>query len=332
MPPAAPNKPETWALRLWCVAAVVVNLPRRMRACLAILLGLSLGLPPVAMAAPSSRSMPAMWAGPEAQKPPEVLYEEGKKAYRLGNFDVAVQKWEKAYDLSEQSLLLYNISLAYKGRYGLSGDVEDLRKARAVMNNFLIIAKADPEIDPDDAVERIAELDQMIADFEANRPPPPPDDPKPKEEDDPKPMGPEGPDPGRTLRIAGAASLGAGGLLVVSGAVLGIFYGVRGQEFSDELRQLQAERDSMCADPDSTICMQQDANIDTARNNGRKANLGLGLALGIGGGLGLVALGAGAILFVQGNRKTAAWRQTGFARRQLRVVPTGRGLAVSGRF
>ncbi len=271
-----------------------------------------------------------MRASPDADKPPEVLYAEGKKAYRLGKFDDAVTKWELAYDLSERSLLLYNISLAYKGRYGISGAVDDLRKARAVMNNFLVIAQADPDIDPDDAEERIAELDKMIADAEANKPPPVVDDPKPPVEDEPKPMA-EGPDPGRTLRIAGAATLGTGGLMVVTGSVLGIFFGVRGQEFSDELRQLQAERDSFCSDPDSTECIQQDANIDTARNNGRTANLGLGLALGIGGGLGLVALGAGAILFVQGNRKTSDWRKTGFARR-LRVTPTGRGLAVSGRF
>ncbi|MCA9706023.1 MAG: tetratricopeptide repeat protein, partial [Myxococcales bacterium] len=262
-----------------------------MRACLATSLGLLMGLPPAAVAAPWSAPAPLLASlGPEEDKPPEVLYEEGKKAYRLGKFDEAVQKWEKAYDLSERALLLYNISLAYKGRYGISGDIEDLRKARAVMKNFLIIAQADPDVDPDDAEARISELDGMIADAEANRPMPPPEKDEPKEQDEPKSMLPQGPDPGRTLRIAGAATMGGGGLLVVTGAVLGIFYGVKGQEFSDELRQLQSERDMFCTDPDSTECAQQDANIDTARNNGRQANLGLGLALGIGGGLGLVAL------------------------------------------
>ena len=121
--------------------------------------------------------------------------------------------------------------------------------------------------------------------------------------------------------------------IAVTGAVVGIFLGVKGQEFSDELRQLQAERDDICSGAEeSTACRQQDANIETARDNGRKANLGLGLSLGIGGGLGLVALTAGAILFVQGNRRTAEWKRTGVARHQLRIVPTGRGLAFSGRF
>jgi len=303
-----------------------------MRAFLATLLGLSLGLPPVAMASPWPGA-PLATASPEADEPPEVLYEEGKKAYRLGRFDEAVVKWERAYELSERSLLLYNISLAYKGRYGISGNIDDLRQARAVMNNFFIIAQADPDTDPDDAQERIAELDRLIADAEANRPPPPkPEDDEPKEEDEPKAiMMPDGPDPGRHLRIGGAATMGAGGLLVVTGSVLGIYFGVRGQEFSDELRQLQAERDAVCSNPSSTACMQQDADIDTARNNGRKANLGLGLAMGIGGGLGVLAVVGGAIVFVQGNKKTADWKKTGFAQR-LRVMPTGRGLALSGRF
>jgi tetratricopeptide (TPR) repeat protein len=268
-------------------------------------------------------------AAPETDKPPEVLYEEGKKAYRLGKFAEAVQKWEEAYDKSERPLLLYNISLAYKSLYGISGDVEDLRKARAVMNNFLV--EADSDAEANDAKAQIAELDKMIADAEANapKPDPVPDEPK----DEPKAMTtPTGPDPGRTLRIAGASTMGGGGLLVVTGAVVGIFLGLKGQEFSDELRQLQADREGICeGDEQSTECRQQDANIETARNNGRSANLGLGLSLGIGGGLGLVALTAGAILFVQGNRRTAEWKRTGVAR-HLRIVPTGRGLALTGRF
>lgn len=309
-----------------------------MRACFAILLGSTLVLPPTAVAAPIAAPGPELIAsvlatsGPEADKTPEVLYEEGKKAYRLGKFAEAVQKFEEAYDKSERPLLLYNIALAYKSLYGITGDVDDLRKARAVMNNFLVLAQADPDVDADDAEERIAELDRMIADAKANTPQPDPDPEEPKDEPKDVPL-PTGADPGRTLRIAGAGTMGGGGLLVVTGAVVGIFLGVKGQEFSDELRQLQADREGIC-DPDegSTECRQQDANIDTARNNGRKANLGLGLSLGIGAGLGLVALTAGAILFVQGNRRTAEWKRTGLAKHQLRIVPTGRGLALSGRF
>jgi tetratricopeptide (TPR) repeat protein len=315
-----------------------------MRVCLATLLATSLALPSIAVSAPlpTGPAAPVAMAGaaaavgplvllvaPDAEKTPPELYEEGKKAYRLGKFAEAVQKWELAYDKSESPLLLYNISLAYKSLYDLSGDIEDLRKARAVMGNFLVVAQAD---EAEDAEERIAELDKMIADAKANAPKPDPDPDEPT--DEPKPLtAPTGPDPGRTLRIAGAGTMGGGGLLVVTGAVVGIFLGVKGQEFSDELRQLQSEREGICGgDEGSTACRQQDANIETARDNGRKANLGLGLSLGIGAGLGLVALTAGAILFVQGNRRTAEWKRPGVAKHQLRIVPTGRGLALSGRF
>lgn len=302
-----------------------------MRACLSTVLGLSLGLSPVAVAAP--RPVPlSMRTAPEADKPPEVLYEEGKKAYRLSRFEEAVQKWERAYDMSEAPLLLYNIALAYKGLYGISGDIEDLRKARAVMNNFLVLAQSDPNVDPDDAAERVKELDGLIAEAEKGQQ----DGTEPKPDPDPvviepRPMGPDGPDPGKTLRIAGASMMGGGGLLLVTGAVMGAYFGVRGQEFSDELRQLQAERPDLCADEGSLECQQQDAAIDSARSNGRAANRGLALSFGIGGGLGLVALSAGAILFVQGNRKTSEWKKTGFAA-NLRLVPSGRGLALQGRF
>jgi len=307
-----------------------------MRACLATLLASSLALPSIAFAAPSLGPVGAMaavplplLAAPDSEKTPPELYEEGKKAYRLGKFAEALQKWELAYDKSESPLLLYNISLAYKSLYDITGNVDDLRKARAVMNNFLVVGQASPE-ETADAEERIAELDKLIADAEANAPKPEVDPDEPK--DEPKPLTPTGPDPGRTLRIAGAATMGAGGLFTVTGAVVGIFLGVKGQEFSDELRQLQADRDGICdGDEDSTECRQQDANIDTARNNGRKANLGLGLSLGIGVGLGVAALTAGAVLFVQGNRRTAEWKRTGFAK-HLRIVPTGRGLAITGRF
>lgn len=311
-----------------------------MRACLATLLASSLALPSIAVSAPlpllaapvaiaaDAVGPLVLLVAPDAEKTPPELYEEGKKAYRLGKFAEAVQKWELAYDKSESPLLLYNISLAYKSLYDISGDVEDLRKARAVMSNFLVVAEAQ---EAEDAEERIAELDKMIADAKANAPKADPDPDEPK--DEPKPLTPTGPDPGRTLRIAGAGTMGGGGLLVVTGAVVGIFLGVKGQEFSDELRQLQSERDDICSgDEGSTACRQQDANIETARDNGRKANLGLGLSLGIGGGLGLVALTAGAILFVQGNRRTAEWKRPGVAKHQLRIAPTGRGLALSGRF
>jgi tetratricopeptide (TPR) repeat protein len=265
---------------------------------------------------------------------PEVLYDEGRKAYRLGRFKEAVDKWEEAYALSDQPLLLYNISLAYKGLYTITEDVGDLRKAKAVLENFITLAQADASLDADDGPERLAELDSMIAEAQQGRsvsidgavePP----QPRPLTDD-----------PGKRLRVAGAATMGAGGgLLVVSGA-LAAFYAVKGGEFRDEVARLNAEHPTTCgADMTSGACQQLLSDREFARDNGRAANLGLGLSLGIAGGLGLAALVAGAVVFVQGNRKTRAWESawgpSGPARarvRDLRISPNRSGVSISGRF
>jgi len=103
---------------------------------------------------------------PNAQA--KLLYEEGQLAYRRGSFGEAVQKWEKSFELSERSLLLYDISLALEMRYESSGDVDDLLKARSVLERFLTIAEANPHVAEGDAKERIADLDARIAELEAN--------------------------------------------------------------------------------------------------------------------------------------------------------------------
>ena len=97
---------------------------------------------------------PALAQAHSTEPTPEELYDEGRKAYRLGDFEAAVEKWEKAYDLSDNGLLLYNISLAYKGLYTITGDIADLRRARAILDNFIKVSKANPDIDPDDAPGR----------------------------------------------------------------------------------------------------------------------------------------------------------------------------------
>lgn len=96
-----------------------------------------------------------------------LLYEAGKLAFRQGLFDEAVESFSKSYELSENSLLLYNLAVALKARYEISNDVEDLRRARMVMKNYLMLAEQEPEVDAHDVNDRIAELDAMIAEAEA---------------------------------------------------------------------------------------------------------------------------------------------------------------------
>jgi tetratricopeptide (TPR) repeat protein len=301
-----------------------------MRASLTALLSTCLStstLPGLALASATASAEEPSGSGPE------VLYDEGRKAYRLGKFREAVEKWEEAYALSDQPLLLYNISLAYKGLYTITDDVADLRKAKAVLENFITLAASDPDLDADDAPERLAELDEMLAEAQQGG------TVTPQVEIEPPQPRPLGDDPGKRLRVAGAATMGAGGgLLIVSGA-LGAFFGVKGSEFSDEVARQEALHAEMCgAASQDLVCRQIRADRDAARDNGRAANLGLGLSLGIAGGLGLAAVVAGAVVFVQGNQRTRKWesawdRRRARARvRDLRISPNLAGVSVSGRF
>lgn len=275
---------------------------------------------------------PTSAAAYAAEPGPEELYDEGRKAYRLGDFETAVSKWEQAYDLSDNGLLLYNISLAYKGLYTITNDIADLRRARAILDNFIKVAKANPDIDPDDAPERLAELDEMIAEAEKaaeEDKPPPPVVVQPTEGDELREK--MGPDPGRTLRLAGMGTMIGGGAIALTGVAMAAFFGIKGQEFSSKLRNSLEEQESTGCDTNNTgdECDRIQGEIDTWRNNGNQAN-SLTVALGVGlGGAGVVALVAGGLVFNEGNKRTKQWER-GLS--NLRVLPTPRGLVLSGRF
>jgi tetratricopeptide (TPR) repeat protein len=279
-----------------------------------------------------------------AEPSPEELYEQGKKDYRLGKYKDAVQKWEEAYARSENALILYNISLAYEQLFGISGDVGDLRRSRAVLQNFINVTPED-----EDAPKRLAELDKRIAELEAKK-----GDPKegggvgdggPGPD---KPPVPKGADPGKKLRIAGAATLGVGGALVLAGVGIGIGYSVKSGELKDDIRRLHANDADICgafgaeanwptredavapgASEETIACYNHGNELDTTRHNGRVANLAAALGFGLVGGIGVVAIIAGAVVFARGDRATKDWRR-GLGR--LEVVPMGRGLALRGRF
>lgn len=272
--------------------------------------------------------------GPDDQSP-RALYDRGRKAYRVGDFDAAVGHWEKAYALSERPLLLYNISLAYKGRYDISRDVADLRRAKAVLDNFIKLAEADPELDLDDAPQRMAELDALIEEaereLEHDRPAPPL--PRPVEKDaEPRPLLPEGPDPGRPYRIGGIAAMASGGALMLTAGGLAVFYAIRSQELGSQLRsELEQQEELNCLNlPQPTDeCMTLEGDIERSRSEGRRSNRDGYISVAVTGGLGIVAVVAGAVVFTEGNRRSRRWER-GLA--QIRVTPWGRGIAVQGRF
>ncbi len=302
-----------------------------MRRILASLLVAAIGFaapPSVASAAPAP-----------AGESPEALYDEGRKAYRLGDYKTAVDKWQRAYDLVDSSqegavaaaLLLYNISLAYKGLYSITEDIADLRRAKAVIENFITIANANPDVELDDAQERRDELERMIAEAEAaqekDEPPPPVvgDDAAIKSLD-------LGDDPGRQLRLAGIGTMAGGGAIAITGLGLALFYSLKGREFSEQLRidnaTFQMDGCNQVAIAPGSPCDDLRKRIEYWRVNGRKANnLAVGLGAGLGG-VGAVALIVGGLVYNEGNKRTKLWEKAG----GISLLPAPDGIVLTGRF
>lgn len=305
----APRSPVLASL-LACSTLVSMPVP-------ALASGVSYGVAGLAFAAPE---------GSDDQQEAREAYREGEKAYRLGRFEEAAVAFERAYELSGLPDILYNIGLSHLRWYDVDPDVAHLRKAKVVFQNYIIEIQKNPDLgDLEEAETIIAQIDEKLAAAE-------PEEDEPEDTPPPPPVDP-GPDPGKKLRLGGAVAMGVGGALVVAGAVSGVVLGVRGQEFEGDLANAYAEREALgCTPTDGrTDCDDVNNRIEIFRNNGQRANalaVGLGLALG---GVGVIGIVTGAVLFVQGNKKTKAWEQ-----RSLSIAPSWgggqTGVSVSGRF
>ncbi len=301
-----------------------------MRVPLVALLAGCLAIPPVSPAFAS--------AGPateEEKKRAKELYEQGRQAYQLGKYDEAVAKWEESFSLSEQPLLLYNIALAYKGRYTVSDDIADLRKALAIISNFNKLASADPSLGLEDGQQIAEELKTMIEEAEeAKRN----DQPPPRVEIEPAP-----PrlirDPGLKLRAGGIVAMAVGSTAVLTGIGLGSYFAIAGKGFAEEIDDLEATDPDPCAgmpapppgtlDTRTVACRQLEADLATARDNRRAAKIGAGASFGLGIGLGVAGIAAGVVLYLRGKKVTRDWENGVVS--DLRIAPTLGGAVISGR-
>ncbi len=114
---------------------------------------------------------PAYAVDPPAQPPDQEarrLYNEGEAAFTAGRFVEAVKSFEGAYQLSHAPKLLWNIAQSWRRQYGISGDVAELRRAAAVLRNYLELT--DSEADRTEAKDALAEVDATIRAEEARRP------------------------------------------------------------------------------------------------------------------------------------------------------------------
>jgi tetratricopeptide (TPR) repeat protein len=117
---------------------------------------------------------------------PAVEYQKGEQAYALGNYEQAVRHFERSYELSNLPDLLYNLGMSYAQWHGLSTDVNHLRKAKRLFQNYLKRLAENPAMDQSQRAEaeaQIARVDEQITAAEkAEVKPVPPPKVEPKDE------------------------------------------------------------------------------------------------------------------------------------------------------
>jgi len=261
-----------------------------------------------------------------AQAPdPEQLYKDGQADYANGLFESAIAKMNEAYERSGDPLMLYYVGQANRDWYDESKDIEQLREAKVTFEKFIVALQADPTLgDPADVKPKIEEIDALIEAAEKAEN----DEPEPEPEPVVQPL--PDPDPGKGQKIAGAVLLGTGGALFLSGAAVGIAFGIKGGTLSDDVKALRTDSADMMCDPDALTeaCNDIQEDIDDVLDQGKQTNLLTGVGWGLAG-VGAILAITGGVVFAKGKRKTAVWRAE---HANIRFVPTFRGLAVVGRF
>ena len=179
----------------------------------------------------------------------------------------------------------------------------------------------------------IKEIEEQIADHKSagGEQETPEADPSETEAEGPEPEGELPPPPtrdtGKTLRIAGFASLGAGGALGIGAAVGAI---VSQRRYFAEVEALdQAEADEAaagCPGAGGSTCDEYATLKDELAGRANAYRRNIGVFAGALGGAAVLGIGAGAALVAIGvKRKNSPVAD-------LRVTPRWGGISISGRF
>jgi tetratricopeptide (TPR) repeat protein len=296
--------------------------------------------------------IPLPTGAPGASQDPataEALFEAGRTAYRLGHFQDAIDAWTRAYAEDPLPSFLFNIALAHQRQYELTGSVEHLHQGKAVLERFIAAAAEDPDVDIAPAKRLMVEIDELLAAAEAKGA-----SADPATETGERPATDARPPVDRTRTMAGAATMAAGGALVIVGSVLAITFGVRARRWHQaEDHAIDEDADARRAFTDEGLgnpsanadaydefsigrCTLSDEHTPAAvpcrevvarfRDNARGSDGIMGLGLGLSG-LGVVAVVVGAVVYARGRRPADRT-----ARRSIRVAPSALGLQISGRF
>jgi tetratricopeptide (TPR) repeat protein len=250
----------------------------------------------VLAAAPTVRAQPAPAA--DAQK----AFEDGKKAYNLGQFDKAIELWTRAYEIKPNAVFLYNIAQAHRQQ-------RDFVKAILLYKSYLREAPDAPN--RADVETKIADMQKLLDEqnkagdkppqdaLDPTKPPPEPPPPEPvKPEIKPEPPAPvdSGSDPGKGMKIAGIA-VGAGGVGLI---VVGVLFSLQAKGIASDLEEHTANGDPWSAE------------LSDMESSGKsKSTLGVVML-----SVGAVAVLGGGTIFILGMRKSSR------AREHVQIIPT----------
>ena len=257
----------------------------------------------------------------QAQKDEVKLhYQRATRAYDLQKYQEAIDEYQKAYEISGDPPMLYNIAQAYRL-------ADQPAEAARYYRRFL---QRMPNARNRDEVERkIADQEKLADQRKKNEPPPPPPPPpvtKPPPIVEVKPPAPPvittpppappppPPETSSARTVLGLCLIGAG--VVVDGVAA--YEGYRAKQKADQLT-----RDSMAA-MNGMMAKTFDPSLETS---GKNANIAA-IALGIGGTA--VAI-AGAIVLITGGSSSADTEKPATPVAGLTVTPwISRGLVGGG--
>jgi len=131
-------------------------------------LALSFALPAPAAASPYAVRAAIDEPSPEDREAAEA-FRKGSKAYEMGNYEEAVLLFERSYELSASADLLFNLGQAYARWYEIAHDVEHLRKALKLFENYIKRLEAEGHLTDEvraETEERILQVEQKIDEHE----------------------------------------------------------------------------------------------------------------------------------------------------------------------
>jgi len=109
---------------------------------------------------------------PDPEAAARMHFEKAERAYRVGNYDVAVDEYQAAYDAKPAPELLYDLAQALRKRFAVAGTTADLRRGIEVFRAYL---REDPQTPKRETVERLlTDMRATLADIEAREAKPAP--------------------------------------------------------------------------------------------------------------------------------------------------------------